>query len=341
MWNVYSKNVKIGNLSLSLIYNEILIIYRGTGEVYVKKISLKHLEWLKKPMMALAILLLGISIYSLLKPASAPIQTTKLDEDSLKNTILKSSDTDFTEPEKHKSLVIRMHKVKKGESLGKIAKDYGVSLDTIVGNNKLNSYSVVSEGTILKIPSRDGILYQMKKGQDLVSLAKKYRASVDKIVAENNIKNPDFISSNLLLFIPDAKPINIIQGFIWPAQQKKVTSSYGWRNHPIFNYRHFHQGIDIISKYQPVKATRYGKVTFAGWMGGYGRAVVIAHPGGWKSLYGHLSRIYVKNGQYVKQGQYIAKSGNTGNSTGPHLHFELIKNGDHINPYKYFRKKKK
>ena len=91
------------------------------------------------------------------------------------------------------------------------------------------------------------------------------------------------------------------------------------------------------SRYQLIRSTKYGKVTYAGWMGKYGKVLIIAHPGGWKSLYGHLSKIIVKKGQYVKQGQFIARSGNTGYSTGPHLHFELIKNGRHKNPYKYLR----
>ena len=95
--------------------------------------------------------------------------------------------------------------------------------------------------------------------------------------------------------------------------------------------------MDIRSNYQPVRSTKYGKVTYSGWFGGYGKAVIVAHPGGWKSLYGHLSKIFVKRGQYVKQGQYVGRSGNTGYSSGPHLHFELIYNGRHVNPYRYLK----
>jgi len=83
----------------------------------------------------------------------------------------------------------------------------------------------------------------------------------------------------------------------------------------------------------------YGKVTYSGWMGGYGLAIIIAHPDGSKTLYAHLSQAVVQTDQYVKQGQIIAKSGSTGRSTGPHLHFEVIRNGRQLNPYTELVKK--
>ncbi|MCX7677932.1 MAG: M23 family metallopeptidase [Spirochaetes bacterium] len=140
------------------------------------------------------------------------------------------------------------------------------------------------------------------------------------------------------IFIPDAKPQNLVRGFIWPTLQKHgITSGYGWRNHPIFDEKHFHTGLDIYCKYGWIRAAKFGKVTYTGWLGGYGKTIIISHPGGWKTLYGHLSRISVKTGQYVKQGQFIGKSGNTGNSTGPHLHFEIISNGEYKNPRKMIK----
>ena len=142
-----------------------------------------------------------------------------------------------------------------------------------------------------------------------------------------------------ILFIPDAKPQNIIRGFMWPTYSRYITCGFGWRRNP-FNWRmkEYHCGMDIKSNYQWVRASKYGKITFTGWMGGYGKAVIIAHPEGWKTLYAHLSRIIVRQGQYVKQGQTIARSGNTGRSTGAHLHFEIIQNGKHKNPYSFLKK---
>ena len=175
----------------------------------------------------------------------------------------------------------------------------------------------------------------VQKGQNIADIAKKYKTDVDKIFSENCIKNFDFISIGDIIFVPDAKPLNIIPGFLWPAPTKRITSSYGWRRHPINKIKHFHQGMDIRCNYKRVRATKYGQVKFTGWMGRYGKTIIIAHPGGWKSLYGHLSKIWVKRGQAVKQGQFIGRSGDTGYSTGPHLHFELIKRGRHQNPLKY------
>jgi len=179
----------------------------------------------------------------------------------------------------------------------------------------------------------------MREGNNVAGLASRYRIPVEKILAENNFKNPDFVPEGEVVFIPDAKPQNIFSGFLWPVNSRKINCGYGWRRNP-FNdeYREFHRGMDIAARYEWVRSTKYGKVTFAGWMGGYGNAIIIAHPGGWKSLYGHLSRVIVKEGQYVKQGQNIAKSGNTGRSTGPHVHFELLKQGEYTNPKKYLKR---
>jgi murein DD-endopeptidase MepM/ murein hydrolase activator NlpD len=257
-----------------------------------------------------------------------------IEDEKIKNELLLSDQTDYSDQKNsEEKLTIQTHKVQRGENLSVIAKKYGISIDTICGSNNLRSYDFINEGAVLRIPNKDGILYNMKEGNNLINLAKKYKIPADKILAQNNFANPDFIKPGELVFIPDAKPQNIIQGFLWPVSSRRVTCAYGWRRNP-FNraHREFHKGIDIAARYSWVKAARFGRITFAGWMGGYGRAIIIAHPGGYKTLYAHLSRVSVRNGQYVKQGQVIAQSGNTGRSTGPHLHFEIIKNGSHKNP---------
>lgn len=123
--------------------------------------------------------------------------------------------------------------------------------------------------------------------------------------------------------------------FSWPVVGE-VTSGFGYRIHPIFNVRRMHTGVDIDADTgDPIKAASGGTVVSAGWRGGYGKCVVIAHSGGLATLYGHMSEIKVSVGQAVKKGQVIGKVGSTGYSTGPHLHFEVRVNGDCVDPLKY------
>ena len=94
-----------------------------------------------------------------------------------------------------------------------------------------------------------------------------------------------------------------------------------------------HTGVDFAAPSgTPIKAAKSGYVTFSGSKGGYGNAVLINHNDDYSTLYGHASRLLVKEGQYVKQGDVIALVGSTGRSTGPHLHFEIFRNGNRINP---------
>lgn len=103
-----------------------------------------------------------------------------------------------------------------------------------------------------------------------------------------------------------------------------ITSPFGWRIHPITGASRFHSGIDIAEDYYtPVVASAPGVVTHAGWIDGYGNAVIIEHEGGWSTLYGHFAEIHVMAGQTVSAGQLIGGQGSTGNSTGPHCHFEI------------------
>lgn len=121
----------------------------------------------------------------------------------------------------------------------------------------------------------------------------------------------------------------------WPLYGP-ITSPFGWRIHPIFKSRIFHSGVDIGADYgEPIHAADSGRVIFAGWMGGYGNAVMIDHGGGMVTLYGHNSSFTVGVGQSVAKGQTIALAGSTGNSTGPHCHFEVRLHGEVTNPLRY------
>jgi len=129
--------------------------------------------------------------------------------------------------------------------------------------------------------------------------------------------------------------------FGMPLRHIRVTSSFSYRRwHPILHRYRPHHGTDFGARRgTPLLAVNDGKIIYAGWMRGYGRVVKIRHAGGYVSLYAHQSRIRVKRGQYVKKGQIIGYVGSSGRSTGPHLHFGLMKNGRWIDPMKVLRKK--
>lgn len=121
----------------------------------------------------------------------------------------------------------------------------------------------------------------------------------------------------------------------WPVSGE-ITSPYGYRVHPIWGTTIYHSGIDIgVDEGTPVHAADGGVVVWSGWMGGYGYAVVIDHGNGLSTLYGHNSELAVDEGQSVAKGQVISYAGSTGNSTGPHVHFEVRVNGDPVDPIGY------
>jgi murein DD-endopeptidase MepM/ murein hydrolase activator NlpD len=113
----------------------------------------------------------------------------------------------------------------------------------------------------------------------------------------------------------------------------RVSSAYGWRQDPINGAPRFHNGIDVAQAYgQDVKAAAAGRVAFSGDRGSYGSTIIVEHPGGRRTLYAHLSTLDVREGDVVDAGQVIGKSGSSGRSTGPHLHFEVLESGHPVDP---------
>jgi len=245
---------------------------------------------------------------------------------------------------KSKNLNFILYEVKTGENFWSIAKKYGVDIDTVIGANpeitKLNSYT----GEQLIILNRKGILHEIRKNEKINNIAELYGKKIDEILKENDKRS---LREGDIIFIPNAKPkvLNESMAAIYakrslfrsPISGNGYSSFVGLREHPILRgVTKFHNGVDIKAKVGTwIGAAADGVVIYAGWINGYGKSIKIKHENGYVTLYAHLSEIYVKNGQKVKAGKLIGKSGNTGLSTGPHLHFSIFKNGKVENPLDY------
>ncbi|RME91708.1 MAG: LysM peptidoglycan-binding domain-containing protein [Candidatus Hydrogenedentota bacterium] len=219
--------------------------------------------------------------------------------------------------------------VKPGDTLSEIAQRYNVSVASIAGSSQIRIPDDLRVGQKLQIPTKDGFFYTMKKGERLASVLKKHKVDIKKFFQDNPGINPDLLEPGDEVFLPGAKPQNLIYGWLIPVSSRIITSGYGWRRYP---KHQFHPGLDLKAPYVPVRATNRGVVKYAGRLGGYGNCVIISHPNGYRTLYGHLSRIYVRTGQRVNRGRVIGRSGNTGYSFGPHLHFEVTRYGKRLNP---------
>ncbi|NPV38972.1 MAG: M23 family metallopeptidase [Brevinematales bacterium] len=237
----------------------------------------------------------------------------------------------------NKDLHFYFYEIQPGENLASIAKKLGTSMDSLISLNSIDNAHFLKPGNKILVPNMDGVLYVVKKDDTLDKIAKKYKVSVDDILDYNDIEE-DVIGAGDILFLPGAsltaeeraKALGYL--FIKPVRGR-FTSGFGIRIDPFTGGRGYHAGIDIAARYgTPIRASKEGRVTFVGWKGGYGLCVIIKHQMGYETVYGHLAKATVKEGQYVNQGQTIGKMGNTGRSTGTHLHFEVRRYGKPINP---------
>ncbi len=243
-----------------------------------------------------------------------------------------------TEREKPKVLV---HTVNSGETLWDIAISYGITIDNILASNDIPNSNRIRVGQQLEILTVKGVLHQVAPGETVSEIAQRYGVPLAEVIEVNSIADPAKIQPGTKLVVPgatrllirDALVVNgqLQQAFDWPARAR-ISSPFGHR------WGKMHNGLDIaVVTGTPVKAAADGKVTYSGDNGGYGIMVIIDHGNGVETRYAHHSRNAVKVGQSVKRGEVIAYSGNTGNSTGPHLHFEIRYNGNPVDPQKYLR----
>ncbi|TDP26856.1 LysM peptidoglycan-binding domain-containing protein [Halanaerobium congolense] len=246
--------------------------------------------------------------------------------------------------------------VRRGDTLSSIAASRNLPVEEIMNANNLNS-DFIKAGQELVLPIIDSkavkknnssakskeanssskqIVHQVQRGDALSSIARMYGTNVDSIRQANNL-NGDRIFAGDKLIITDYQrgPFSLGRGsLIWPVNGR-ITSNFGWRNHPIKKTRLFHNGLDIaVPSGTPVKAAA-GEVVHSGWMNGFGYTVIVDHGRGVETLYAHNSKVSVAKGSMVNKGQQVALSGNTGLSTGPHLHFGVLQNEKPLNPKNY------
>ena len=234
------------------------------------------------------------------------------------------------------------YKVKRGDSLFSIAQKFNTSIDAIITANRLKNAYYLQINRILYVPNTSGIFYTVKRGDNLSRIASKHHSRVNEIADINDLASP-VIRKGERIFIPNASLSNweraVALGNIFKSPVKgRLTSRMGFRKDPFTGRLAYHPGIDIANRRgTPIYSSQFGRIIYTGYRGGYGKTIMIAHPKGYVTLYGHLSRILVRRGQVVKQRQLIAKMGNTGRSTGPHLHFEIHHGGKLVNPLKMIK----
>ncbi len=235
---------------------------------------------------------------------------------------------------------ISKYTVRKGDSLASIAKMFGVSNNTIVWANNVTAQTI-KEGQVLIILPVSGTIHTVVKGDTLKSIARRYKADSGEIAQFNSLDSGAVLAIGDEIIIPDGEGnANVTSG----ATVRSSRSTYnpfrggdgpdyqGYYIRPLVGGiktqgLHGWNAVDIGTYVgTPIMAAATGEIIIArasGWNGGYGKYVVISHYNGTQTVYGHLSQVYVDPGQMVAQGQVIGLSGNTGNSTGPHLHFEV------------------
>jgi murein DD-endopeptidase MepM/ murein hydrolase activator NlpD len=235
---------------------------------------------------------------------------------------------------------ISVYEVKKGDTLASVAKIFGVSKNTITWANDLKS-EFISPGDTLVILPMTGIKHTVKNGDTVASIAKKYKADADDIAKFNGISKDADLEAGDTVLVPEGElavttTTKTKKGTIIVKEKLLDTYTYqapdGFLIRPIVGGRktqglHGHNGIDFgAAPGTSVLASGSGRVILAkmgGYNGGYGNMIIISHDGGIQTVYAHLKQINVLSGQAVSQGQIIGQVGNTGRSTGPHLHFEV------------------
>ena len=245
---------------------------------------------------------------------------------------------------------VEVYTVEPGDTVLAIAEKFGIFPETIQWSNPEleKNPDLLRIGDELRILPINGLVHTVKAGDTLSSIATKYKTSVDNIIGyiANDIEDaatPLVVGTELV--VPEgSKPYVAQQVMAYsgpiPSNAFKGSGVFTWPASGSVTQRHWsgHRAVDVGSwNGAPIKASDSGYVVSAGggWNGGYGNHVVIDHGNGFTTLYAHLNSIFVRAGENVSRGEQIGTAGNTGNSTGPHLHFEIRYQGVPQNPFGY------
>lgn len=300
--------------------------------------SRRWVPWLA----VLGLLLMGFWLAKILRPAlggpDGDIHSwTKLEaKQSLAEALARSV--------KVPGFEVQVVKVRKGQNYWSLAREAGLGIDHLIGYNTdmqhLNAYI----GRVLLLGNQPGSLHQVREGESAAGIEKDYGVEAGTLRQANRLGWLG-LRPGQVLFIPGAEPRQLTpemeqlfanRRFFRSPLAGKYTSLLGVRTDPFTGDYKTHNGVDIKAPFNAlVAAAADGKVSEAGWKGGYGKSVVIEHADGFRTLYGHLNVILVKPGQVVKQYQFIGKVGKTGRTTGAHLHFTIWKHGKLQDPLKY------
>lgn len=237
---------------------------------------------------------------------------------------------------------VSLYVVRHGDTIAQVAKMFGVTANTILWANDITRGASLREGQHLVILPIDGIQHTVQKGETLQGIAKKYKADIDEIIQFNDLTADQKLSIGDVVIIPNGvEGATPSSGTVTTSRSRMIASypSYeGYYTHPVpaghkTQGIHGYNGVDYGAPVgTPVYAAAEGTVIVSRFTtgycgrycgGGYGNYIVIEHPNGTQTLYGHLSAVYTQFGVHVDKGQWIGEVGNTGKSTGPHLHFEV------------------
>lgn len=313
-----------------------------------------NMTWLKWPIVAVAL------VWAVVVPV-VPAQGMSLEE----VTVAASID------DKTGVQTAMVYSVERGETLRDLARLLRFDVELVAAMNGMGPEDVLKQGQVIVFPAEADITYVVQPGDTVWELARIYGTGVERIISDNDLADADRLLVGQELSIPAPRtaivfaaekkvrsrgneetfkvmsvesgesgredsgsgeaqePQSRLSQLQWPTEGT-VSSVFGMRDDRM------HEGLDIAAPEGVViRAALPGRVVFAGERGTYGNAVILRHGDRIRTLYGHASRILVEEGEWVEQGEPIAEVGNTGHSTGPHLHFEVILHGTPLDPEKY------